>query len=764
MITPTGVTYSAYWDAIKAGNATHVRITFINQGIVLGDEDISITGGLTLTDMFNSDTDLIFGKAVSKELKVYIINSNKLNGLIWTGEFTLEMGVEIGGVTKWVTIGYFTGEKPNNITSAEVIDFTAYDRMIRFDVLADDFLKTLTYPKTVKNIYDALCAYVGLQNVAGDELANIMSRSFASAPSEMEGYTCRDILRWIAEACGCYATITEAGKVQLLWFTDNTTHAVTGNEEFDVNSADVNTGMTWDEAETYTWDEIETFTWNDLSGFQEEYAVERIVIKQLNNDLDIIYPGTIPYGNTYMIVENPFLLIGSNTDLMNYVKPLFDRLSVFGGYLPVNLNCIGNWCVEAGDVITIDVNSYTITFPVFVKTMRWNGSIVDEYETTGNSVRDSYVTEAQKQKILNNREIRLFVDNNYYGIKSGVDINENGVEITGNKYIKIESGSSLTVESGGQLDVHASGNLSLTGATVEIKSGSTFDVESQNFKISSEDKKMVCGNWTFNTYGCELTGTIPFSISHTPAYGYNGKGGIFWETYYAPSIAGDFYGSAIRFVPTFKFNNQYVYPQIIYDTSINENHGSQLQFDILGVDSILMFGAKPAFNIKTERIQVESIIPPIDSDLRITIYKSSGNSTRGRILVVDYDYPSDRLILKDNANASHLDIYCDTLYYSSLVQNSSMEVKHDIKPLEDFGEKIDALQPVSFVYDDDENEKQRMGLIYEDTVDVMPEICTNDESSKAINYVELIPVLLKEIQELRARVKELEEREEMTNG
>ena len=49
-----------------------------------------------------------------------------------------------------------------------------------------------------------------------------------------------------------------------------------------------------------------------------------------------------------------------------------------------------------------------------------------------------------------------------------------------------------------------------------------------------------------------------------------------------------------------------------------------------------------------------------------------------------------------------------------------------------------------------------MGLIYEDTIEIMPEICIQDEANKAISYVELIPALLKEIQDLRKRVAELE--------
>ena len=104
--------------------------------------------------------------------------------------------------------------------------------------------------------------------------------------------------------------------------------------------------------------------------------------------------------------------------------------------------------------------------------------------------------------------------------------------------------------------------------------------------------------------------------------------------------------------------------------------------------------------------------------------------------------------------------YIKNIYYNTLVQNSSKDIKHNITPLPSVGDKLDRLEPVTFVYDDDKDEKVRAGLIYEDTVEVLPEICTDDESNKAINYVELIPMLLKEIQELRARVKALEEREE----
>lgn len=104
------------------------------------------------------------------------------------------------------------------------------------------------------------------------------------------------------------------------------------------------------------------------------------------------------------------------------------------------------------------------------------------------------------------------------------------------------------------------------------------------------------------------------------------------------------------------------------------------------------------------------------------------------------------------------DVVGDTVYYSTLIQNSSRYIKHGIKDLESMGEKLDRLQPVTFVYDRDEKNRQHAGLIYEDTQKVMPEICIEENGQRSITYIELVPMLLKEIQDLRARVKALEER------
>ena len=83
-------------------------------------------------------------------------------------------------------------------------------------------------------------------------------------------------------------------------------------------------------------------------------------------------------------------------------------------------------------------------------------------------------------------------------------------------------------------------------------------------------------------------------------------------------------------------------------------------------------------------------------------------------------------------------------------------------PMPGMGERLDKLLPVTFKYNKDEDGRTRHGLIYEDTVGTMPEICVGDKDGKPedkwINYLELVPMLLKEVQGLRKRVSDLESR------
>ena len=701
MLTPTGATFAQYWNAIKAGNITHVRFTFLGQNIVLDESDVLVDSGVVLNDVFNGETDLVFGRTLSKQVTVTFINSSKLSSLNWTGEFTLEFGVEISGVTNWVTIGYFTGEKPKNVTTVQTIQFTAYDRMIRFETLADEFLKSLTYPKTIQQIYDALCTYIGLQNVAGSELPNIMSRSYASAPADMQGYTCREVLGFIAEACGCYAKINSAGKVQMLWFTSNTSYIVTASEEFSVESGDIGSGMTWNEADTYIWDNFENFKWDDFNGSQSSSgSIDRLYVKQLSSDMDINYPdesGT----NVYGIVDNPYLSVGTYSDVTAYIAPIYDRLSAFGSYIPVQIECVGNWCVEAGDIITIIANGKTITFPIFVKEMTWNGAVNDVYDTTANNRRQVYNSESTKQRVMTSKKIEMYVNDRYYEKKSGISIDENGVEIIGDKHIHLQADANQ------QWRIDSQG-LSLYNSTRDsnaMQFGGQFDAQ----RLTAE-----AGVYAYNPGGDTTHGRLAF-VSVDLA-----------NHYYSFSVFEYSYPGVPAFRPWF-------------------NYGMDLGTSSYKIN-----------NVYAGSVYADGIYSP--TAFGVDIYPSSGITSRKFSF---WDYQGGGFQVRGESLSGDTWNIVNVTYYGQVVSPSSRNVKHNIREIKTIGDIIDKLAPVEFVYNDDKQDKKHFGLIYEDTVGLLPEICEETrtkegKAEKAINYAELVPVLLKEIQDLRKRVAELE--------
>ena len=787
MRTPVGVTLADYIAAVKADAPTHARVTFLGQNIVLEDDDIESTG-LQLSSVLNGETDLTMGKAVMSSVTIPILNSNKIKKLIWSGEFQLEVGIEIGGSTKWVTIGYFTGKRPEKIHNVEVISFSANDRMSRFDVLADDWIETLTYPITVNEIYHSLCSYCNVSYTAGDELQTILSRSYSESPFLLEGMMCRDVLANIAEACGCYARINSAGDCQLIWFSDHTDdYTLTGDDIFPpVETFDYTLGKTWQDLEDYKWVELENFRWAELEGTEKEFQIDALKVTSTFYQIDAQIPEIDQPHNIYTIVDNPFLTFQSSAEKTAYLKPIFDRLEAFGGYIPMRLNCLGNALIEAGDIINVVVNGDTIRLPIFCKTMIFNGALNDGYETTGQLNRSEVSPEVLAQ-LKENAKFQLIVEQidlvaqNKYDKQSGIYIKPEGIEIDAGEYLKMLSGSELDIESGGNFNVKSNGTLNVeSNGSAKIKSGGKLDIESNgdlNVKSGGDINIQSGGKLDIQSGGdisVESSGTMTVKSGGKLSINSGGDLDVKSTNFILDSANKkididttnfkiDSTNKVVRTGDT-KINNKGIqfqttqalpYSTDYYGTYIGKDRATASE---IGLYNSLQLIMSPAVNLDNNKFVGGSY-------LFNTVYSNNPSDDVGLIIgATSLSGIKDVMIQPYQATGFYIEsvtaIRATDVYYTRLNQNSSKDIKHDIQTMPSVGKKIEQLQPVTFVYDDDPTEQTRYGLIYEDTVKVMPEICTNDESNKAINYVELIPMLLKEIQDLRARVKALEERED----
>jgi len=440
MLTPTGVTAATYRNAILAGAAKHARLVFPVQNVTLTDDNISASGGLSLSTIMNPDIDLVMGKAIMSEVVVYLLNSDTFNGFDWTEEFRLDFGVEINGSTYWVTVGYFKGKKPKRTIRTQTIEFIAHDRMQKFDVIADEFIDSIASGTfSIRTIFRNLCTYVGLSYSETNSISDAMTATFTSAVWKSilpRGITCRALLAMIAEVNCCYARITANGGVDLVWFTDNTSYSLTENDYFSGSNIAEDTVSVPSYVRVASTDE-------NISGY--------------------VYPVNTS-GEKYTILDNPIMLNMAVSQSQSVITTMLSRFAAVGAYFPSTISAVGCWLFETGDIINVVYNTdQTMSMPIFNRSLFYNGSFRDAYECTGNTERTE-MTESVKEQYKRSGEL-----SNKYSIVTGVDITDDGIDISGAKYLKLKAGASIEMVSNGVFDLRSE-NLIIRSATGTIQS------------------------------------------------------------------------------------------------------------------------------------------------------------------------------------------------------------------------------------------------------------------------------------------------------
>lgn len=502
------ITYADYMNALSSGAEYHVQI--IPYGISgvspLTEEDIE-SSGFQISDILNADERLVPGRAVMKELSINFLPTTKVQSFDWNAEFTLRVMLKVG--TRWeaTTLGMFRGTRPEKVHNTDVVHFKAYDRMQNFDVPAEPFMQSLVWPLTLEDFTEKLCEYCGVSYVySSDTLQNVWGRSFSSG-FNAAGLTCRDLLALVAEACGCYAVINNTGSMTLKWFSevDPEDYAVIADREFTVDAMDVPAATTWAQMAELTWEEASHRTWGSFAGWQTLFAYDGLNVRQTEDDVGVSYGGLT--GNVLTIVDNPFLAIREDGDGEAYVKPLWERLQAFGGHLPMSVECSGNWLVEAGDIVQVDVSGETIMMPIFNRTMRFNGACTDRYEITGTLEKQAYSSNGAREKLTRGakfHEFRVDIDKlvsrigdaegnistleqtaedielevrDKYDRVSGILIEAEGIRISGSKFIElaaqgyIQLGSGWKIVEGGLQYTDANGKILNIGNKLHYSSG-----------------------------------------------------------------------------------------------------------------------------------------------------------------------------------------------------------------------------------------------------------------------------------------------------
>lgn len=394
---PDDANVEGYYAAMAAGNRTHFRMVF-EGGVELTEQDIDISTGVTITDSFNSESDLKFGKVGSKELTTRIILSERTSSINWGKKFKVAFGVEDGeDDIIWVNFGTFFGKRPKNVSSVDAIDFVAYDIVSLLNQSADEFVDELPLPGNAGDWLDAMSEELGFNIYVSESIGTAETRNFNSNHFKKNSYTYAEIVGNIAEACGGGVRVLPQDvdefeledQVIIRLFKDNI-HSfrgpVTRDDQFYEEHADLYAGMDWNEFDALTLSEQESMTWDEVSGYyKNRNAFDGVVVSKVSTGVTGKYPSRCK-GHLYEVKENPVMLIVSSSKasyINNYVKPLYEYIQELGGALPMTVECVGDFLIEAGDIIQVELpEGETVDMPIYYKTMKWNGALVDRYETT----------------------------------------------------------------------------------------------------------------------------------------------------------------------------------------------------------------------------------------------------------------------------------------------------------------------------------------------------------------------------------------------
>ena len=318
---------------VTIGNNVYTNIDIINISI----EDVQPSDGFTI------------GAAVSKSLELTLSTNNTIYS---NSKVKLEIGLNIGSTFEYILIGNFHIE--DIISTDYSTKLTCYDNMIKFE---KPYFSNLGKTSTLKNIVNELATITGIEFTGSLPSYNL---------NKLEGFTCREILGFVASICGGNAYITREGK-----FTIKT-------------PATIDYSITSD-------------NYIDLKSEEDLYKVGAITCKANDKELT---KGTLSNSSMEITFENPWVTESILTDIYNKLKGF-----EFIGY---SMKWQGDFSLDVGDIISItDTKGNTRQVPIFSQKLTYNGGLTSEIGAKGESKTKN---EFSPTGDLNNKVNRVVTD------------------------------------------------------------------------------------------------------------------------------------------------------------------------------------------------------------------------------------------------------------------------------------------------------------------------------------------------------------------
>lgn len=252
-------------------------------------------------------------------------------------EYSIHIGAEINGSPEYLCLGYFTAQKP--VSDGEEVKVTLYDRMRKFET---PYFSELTYPNSASAVVGEICSKCGV--LYEDIVASI------SIPTKPVGYTCREMIAYIAQLLGGFAVINRSGKLVFKWYTPS--------------------GYTIPQGRY----------WNPFNRSESNYVFHRMSVivgkEQDSSGQTIDKTYSVGSGTKGIVFANPFYTQALLEDVYNRITSLTFR--------PSSVEAPGDPRLEPGDIITVvGTDGVNYTVPIMTLSFNYDGGLSMKIEAVG---------------------------------------------------------------------------------------------------------------------------------------------------------------------------------------------------------------------------------------------------------------------------------------------------------------------------------------------------------------------------------------------
>lgn len=313
-------TSTAYKTEIQKRSRTFECRVTIGDRVFTNNEVQSIDLNCGIQDVFS------IGNTPSMCLELVLRNTT--DTIFTTNSVNVEIGLKIGNTIEYIPLGIFNIEdiKKDDYTTK----FTCYDNMTKFEIA---YFSSLGDKPTLQQVVNELASKTGVQFTGTLPAYNV---------KKLEGFTCREVLGYVASLCGGNALITRDGNFTIVYPTDI--------------SRDVGEGVF------------------DLQRDEVKYKVGKITCQV--KEQETISKGSLGTDNMELSFENPWVTETILTDIYN-------RLNGFN-YLGYTMKWQGDLSLDIGDIITYtDAKKVTRKLPILYRKLSYDGGLDSELSAKG---------------------------------------------------------------------------------------------------------------------------------------------------------------------------------------------------------------------------------------------------------------------------------------------------------------------------------------------------------------------------------------------